>query len=458
MWRPGYEPPDPRNLGGELTIVELDGPMAPGPSDAPVTGGADRPGRRRGWWIALALVVVGTAAAAITFWTRSDDPDASAEAVPQRVELEQTWSTEFGGRVDEVTISDGGVFVMSALDGLVVRYDLGTGDEVWSVSIGAARDPGVFEVVDDLVVVGTRLRSNRGEAEIGRIHVLDRTDGSEVWREANTAATYQTSGDVVLRLVSERTGQTGQLLDIRSGDPLGEVLAFGTPPYSAGNVLASSVDGSVRIVSIEDGALARPEIRADGLERIVGVGDDVLAIRPSGEILRVERSGALTPLGPARIDLSGGWVRVTDLADDAVLAVDDVTERFDVGSDSVESRWRIEGLSGPPTETTAGRAAIARVSDADGPTSYALVDLDDGAILWRTEPGVRRIDDPTLLADGVLLPPRIGESQSLAALDIEGNELWTIELPGMVTATAVGDGAVAVVSRIDDTSSVTVYR
>lgn len=461
MWRPGYEPPHPGDPGADLTIIELDGPAAPptpsSPSDDPDDGGAPTASRRGRWVVLALLLAVVVVAAVAAFWIRSDESVASAEAVPQRAELAEVWSTVFDGRVDEVRIADGGVFVMSALDGMVVRYDVETGDEVWSVSIGDARDPGVFEVVDDVVVVGTRLRSNRGLAQIGRVHVLDRDDGSEVWREANTAAAYQASADVVLRLVSERTGQTGQLLDILTGDPVGEVLAFGRPPFAAGNVLASRVGGNVRIVSVQDGSLVRPEIRADGLERVVGVGDDVLAIRPSGEFVRVESDGALTPVGPARVDLSDEWVSLVEL-DDAMLAVDDATERIDVGPDSVESRWRVPGSSGPPADTTVGAAVIAQLTEPDGLTSYALVDLADGSIRWQTEPAARRVDLPTLLVDGVLLPPKIGESQSLSALDIDGNELWTLALPGTLTATAVGDAAVAVVSRIDDTSSVTVYR
>lgn len=454
MWRPGYESPQPLVDLGDVTVVELENTVEP-----PPTAGADD--ARSRWWLPVVLAVVGAVlAAAVWFVVADGDAGEDGVVVPRAVASTPTWTTEFDGRVDAVRIVDDGVVVVSALDGLVARYDLESGTAEWQVSIGPARSAGVVVTVGDVLVVGSQLRARprQGQAEIGRVHVLDLADGSQRWTEASTAGRYHVLDGVVVRFVSSPSGPVQQLLDLGTGLPLGPVLASDGRTEIRGPAVGSIVDGGLSIHSTVDGAQLRPTIELGDLTDVAVLdGGDVVGLESSGLLVRIEPTGAVTSLAPARVDRTGGDVDLVPIGPDSFLAVGDRTERLDLVDGGVEQAWSLAGPVGRPAETALGDAAIVRLTDDTGTTSYAVVDLADGSPGWRTEPGVVRVDAPELLADGVLLPPEIGAASSLSAVDLDGRDLWSIDLPGGLTVTDVGAGAVAFASRDERSSTVGVF-
>ncbi len=87
---------------------------------------------------------------------------------------EREWTTELAGPVAGPTAADGTVYVGTSDEPVAYAIDAADGDEQWSaeLSLDAVDYPAV---ADDAVYVGVE------EGLDGRLHALDRIDGSEAW-------------------------------------------------------------------------------------------------------------------------------------------------------------------------------------------------------------------------------------------------------------------------------------
>lgn len=176
------------------------------------------------------LVVVGTAAGELVALDATDG--------------EREWATELAGPVAGPTAADGTIYVGTSEAPTAYAIDAADGDELWSTELAV-------DVLDYPAITGDGVYVAAEEPWDGRLHGLDRSDGTERWtREQTRMGTPTIFGDDIVSL-SRTPALLSPAGEQRSGFGIvGDV--FTSPAATTETLVVGTGDGDVKAIARED--------------------------------------------------------------------------------------------------------------------------------------------------------------------------------------------------------------
>lgn len=373
------------------------------------------------------VVISGTADPAAKRSTLSLLDAANGEALWT---VEQFLSHE---SFDVIGATDSTLLVESPLASRrVVGFDLDTGAERWTVNETDVQLDAVGGSAGFELLRGTPFLARRPVVATNSTLLFDPETGREVGRldgevigTDHVGTYYVDVGDAIAVFdLSEGFGPM-RLASVAAADP-------GDP--------ISVVDGKVVIVA--SGQTGRP-------------GGVFVGIDPngsfSGALDPADRFGA-EPADPGRARLPGVIADIAPMVGPTmIVSGSGQMTGAELDGDEIRPAWQRDGIAARTVQTE--RGTVILVSQNGGATQ-ALVDGRTGetiTVLTMT-PGV--LDTLEFAANGVLTRRTSGDGNRLAAVDLDGEEIWS--LPGS-DPVALGDGLVARVEVTTDEAVVVGY-
>lgn len=312
---------------------------------------------------------------------------------------------------DVIGASGSTLVIQTALPGrAVIGVDLATGNQRWSIVETVNRLDVIGAAAGYEILRGTELLARRPAATRNPTVLFDPETGMEIGTlngeliGTDHLGTYYFAADGSVAVVDLSEGLSSvQLLDVPDEQP-GDRL--------------SVVDGNV--VLVRDGQLL---VEEPSMGFVVAADRSDTPEPTSNESDRVRLPGAI-----AGVDPMLGSTMVVSSSGQMIGA--------ELDGDEIRPAWRRDGIAGRTAQTE--RGTIILVSRNGGATQ-ALVDGRTGETitLLTMTPGV--IDNLEFAANGVLTRRTSGDGSRLAAVDLDGREIWS--LPGS-DPVVLGDGIV----------------
>ncbi|MFD1514792.1 PQQ-binding-like beta-propeller repeat protein [Halomarina rubra] len=323
------------------------------------------------------------------------------DALAPRDEVRERWGTYVDHPSGRPIVAEGRVVVPAT--GSLTAYDLGTGDEVWSVDLDPGSWPPAPTVVDDTLYVPAR----------ETLLALSLADGSERWRRDLPRESY----------VAPVTSHDDRHLYVGCHD--GTVIAVA--PETGDEQWSGEVFGPVTTLTSDLPTL------------YVGT--------QGGEVYAVDGDGTTDG------ELQGRWRRKVGSKVQSVAmgrnrtafvgSFGGSTRRLNTGVHAGTDHWAFE--DGPTTDTDLVVTRDLVVVCNQG--SITALSTADGGEVWRSEAGV--FAPPAAAGDTLY----VGEDERVAAYDLDtGDRRWTHSTFGRaVGGVAVAEGAVFSIARDEKT-------
>lgn len=389
-------------------------------------------------------------------------------ALPRRAadggESALTWAELVDDRYVLVGVGDGRLPEGPAI---VHGLEAGTGAELWSTEIASrVSNVTIVAAIDDIAVLSTG----------SEIVTLDLADGSVLWDRrlpepdgdrvsvallGGTDVLAVTDSDAPTQLISATTGAAfrqvfGEFVGTdgagrwfeRRGDKLfesdlrdqddGDGARYAEPELVA--TLDSSLGRFAAIiddflVTTADGQLATGPIVANG-ERTVGDRGLTPLVASSDPPVPLVSVQGVTPLGGSTFAVFGGGT-VTGAQ---------------VTTDGVRFGWQRPGVI---TNTYATERGAVILLGTDGGAAQTLIDGATAETIAPLTMAPGLFDSLEVVGNGVITRRTSADGQRIAALDLDGNEMWALDGS---TPVAIGDGLVVrSTSEPDGSFTVTAY-
>ncbi len=392
-----------------------------------------------------------------------------ANRLPSSVDV--LWDVELSTArrvITPVTISEESVVAVVGFDELtanglpavaVLALDIDDGQERWRAGLEPATGSHeIIGVVDGAVIV----RSAAGpDMAYRRLFAFDEDTGDVLWdrgfRGDWSATVDATTGLVYVGVrrpaVSSMDDSEVEVLDPRTGDRL----------HIAGGALVG-LDPDGRLVTrIGDKVLATSNQDRDLLGVLVPgdssftlVGDRLVGADGAVSDLSVssgEAEARRFPLvGSTGLDAPGFVVSLDPLGESSLIVNGDgAVHGAQVGADSVEIRWRVQGVALESVATDRGRSLLIAT---EGGAHTRVIDSSTGRTITHVELRPGAFATLTLAANGVVVQDVIDGAPARVAVDLDGRELWS--LPGRGPL-AIGRGVVVDVDDADAVVRVTAW-
>jgi outer membrane protein assembly factor BamB len=413
-----------RELG--LDASELEQPTADAPAFAPQPDGVPS-STVSGDLILIGLVVAALVAASLTIaWTLIPAPTPAQVASPALpAAVGEVWTTDLG---PDALVAFGGGMVVAAAPDSVAAYDADDGSPLWTYDHEDGGEPIGVAVYDDIVVVVEA--TSRTEVTLTGLG----SDGSVSWSRSAPFATIDLLPDRPIEYSRPAAVTQVVPLDPTTGEgvgPVAESVDLTTPDH----YVPGRRDGELSVFDLRAGRWLSPAIGEFGLRTLAPVGEYLVGLTRSSDIIvydhdRValdQRAFVSDAFGDftGRAELVGG-VPGTDIG----IVASGSSVAFDTSDGKIDVVWEFPGRVGTPIETSVGPVSVARVVDGrTGEINHALVDVVSGETIVVTDEGATREAPPTVVADGYIVAPAVGDpSRTLAAYDLDGGQRWSLEL------------------------------
>lgn len=327
---------------------------------------------------------------------------------------------------DIIGVNGSALMVQTTLPGRsVIGLDLATGNERWSIIETMNRLDAIGSAAGYEVLRGTSLLARRPTVTKNPTVLFDPETGMEVGTldgeviGTDHLGTYYFAADGSVAVV-----------DLSEG--LSSIRLLEVPDEQPGDRL-SVVDGNV--VVVRDGQLL---VEEPSVGFVVVVDRSDLPEPGTDESDRVRLPGVVAGVGPML-----GSAMVVSSSGQMIGA--------ELDGDEIRPAWRRDGIAGRTAQTE--RGTIILVSRRGGATQ-ALVDGRTGETitLLTMTPGV--IDNLEFAANGVLTRRTSADGSRLAAVDLDGREIWS--LPGS-DPVVLGEGIVVRVEISTEQAAVVAY-
>lgn len=377
-----------------------------------------------------------------------------------------TWAEVVDDRYVLVGVGDGRLPEGPAI---VHGLDATTGAGLWSTEIATrVSNVTVVATIDDIVVLSTG----------SEIVTLDLADGSELWGRGligpdgdrqsvvllggtDVLAVSNSGSDAPTRLISASTGAEFRQV-------FGEIIGTDRQGRWYERRGGKLFESDLRDQDEGPGALfAEPELVAtfdSSLGQFVAIIDDFLVTTADGRlatgpvVARGERAvgpGGLTPV-EAEADPAGSFPAVqgvTPLGGSAFAVFGGGTVTgAEVTTDGVRFAWQRRGVIMDTFSTDRGTLLLL---GTDGGAAQTLIDGATAETIasFTMAPGL--FDSLEVVGNGVVTRRTPPEGPRIAALDLDGNEMWALEGS---TPVAIGRGVVVrSTTRPDGSFAVTAY-
>ncbi|WP_156387932.1 PQQ-binding-like beta-propeller repeat protein [Cellulomonas sp. Root137] len=454
-----------RRLAARMQLVEVeDAPTATSVSSAPDNHvpAVPEPESRgttarmlRRWWPVAVLVVVGLVASALVASARDRAFVARIAAVPGLVRpLDSApvplWETAGSPLPGTVLAADGALVVLAAGtdEWTVTAHDPASGAERWTTAVApasragfessAATCPALREDVGSLIlclVLQPRVlySDDASIQEPPRIAVvpLSARDGERVgaWDlRGAIVGIDRVEDDLVVGTLDADSHLVVERRDGRTGDVVWSMVTPDVMEQQA-TVIAASMrvlppvvvleGGSTIVLDVDDGRTILTRARYSGLQ-VAALGERFATWAPvgGGRVHDVDGS-PLYPLEGLPASLSAD-----DGSQSGTLLVDEGPEVSALDITTGAELWRTRSVLDP-------RVLVSDRLVVSGASTYGVLDVRDGAVLWEVDTGALLPWNP--LSDGTLVigpgeSPDGGQELWGRGLD-DGVRYWSVPLP-----------------------------
>lgn len=398
--------------------------------------------------LVVALVVAGALAVAWTLIPESSPTTVATPTLPSGAD--EAWAVDVGA--DAAVVAAGGGMLVAATEEGLTAYDADDGARLWEHRTDGGRPVGVAVYDEAVILVETTART------VATLTGLDR-EGNVAWSRSGPSLTVDLLPDrPVEHSRADAVARVG-VLDPATGDVVGrpaEAVESATPEH----YVVGRRDGELSVFDMRAGRWVDPAVGEFGLRTLVPVGEHVVALTDTSDIIVYDRTGKTLDQRTFVSDAFGDFTGRAELVggvpgSDIGIVASGTSIGFDVSTGSIEVVWEVPGRVGTPVETLVGPVSVARVVDAEtGEVDHSLVGAETGETMVVTDHGVTREAPPTIAANGYLAAPAVGDpSRLIAAHDFDGAQRWSLPLPAGAEY-RLDDGALFVI----DGQTVVAYR
>jgi hypothetical protein len=335
------------------------------------------------------------------------------------------WTVDLGS---DAPVAVGGGIVVAARTDALAAFDADDGRLLWTHRYQGGGDPTGVAVYDDAVVLA-EATSRTGTTLTGL-----GVDGTVRWTRPGPFSTVELLPDRPIEY--SRPGAVTRLgvLDPTTGEVMGhesEAVGLATPDH----YVTGRREGELSVFDLREGRWLDPAIGEFGLRTLAPVGDHLIGLTESSDIVVYDRDGRAldqrTFVSDAFGDFEGRAELVGEVPGTTIgIVASGSSIGFDTSAGSVDLVWEMSGRVGTPVETRIGPLSVARVADAmTGEINHAIVDVTTGKTLVVTDEGATHEAPPGIAADGYLMAPALGDpSRTISAYDFDGTRRWSVAL------------------------------